>query len=277
MSQRARILVADDEAHVRKFLVDALAVQGYEVERASDGQEALQLFRKTPFDMVITDLRMPRMDGLTLLKALHEEDPTVLVVVITGYGTVEDAVEAIQNGAFNFLSKPVSLKQLYEVVRKGMEHRRYLLEEAEVLPYMSKELIFKIPSDRKFIPGIASSILRNLEDMRYPLNPNDRFTIPLAVDEALLNAIEHGNRNDPDKKVRVTCRITEEWVEISVEDEGEGFDPDSIPDPTTPEQMTATRGRGLFLIRHYMDEVRFNEKGNKITMLKYNRRIRPVS
>ncbi|HID11014.1 MAG TPA: response regulator [Candidatus Latescibacteria bacterium] len=272
MSQKVRILVADDEVHVRKFLVDALVAQGYEVEEASDGRDALERFRKAPFDIVLTDLRMPRMDGLALLKAIHEEDPAVLVVVITGYGTVEDAVEAIQNGAFNFLSKPVSLDQLYQVVRKSIEHRRYLREKVEVLPYMSKELHFQIPSHRRFIPGIASSILRNLEDMRYPLSPAERFTIPLAIDEALLNAIEHGNKNDANKKVRVRCRITERWVEISVEDEGEGFDPSSIPDPTDPEHMTAIRGRGLFLIRNYMDEIRFNEKGNRITMLKYNRR-----
>jgi len=266
------ILVVDDEPWVRRFLATALSTKGYEVKEASDGKEALEVFRRSSFDMVLTDLRMPRMDGLELLKVLQEEDPTVLVVVITGFGTVEDAVEAIQNGAFNFLRKPVGLEQLYEVVRKGMEHRRYLLEEVEVLPYMVKELSFRIPSQRSLIPGVASAILRNLEDMGYSLSPTERFSIPLAIDEALLNAIEHGNHDDPGKNVTIVCRITEGCLEVTVEDEGEGFDPRSVPDPTAPEQMAMTRGRGLFLIRNYMDEVRFNERGNRITMLKYNRR-----
>ena len=94
------------------------------------------------------------------------------------------------------------------------------------------------------------------------------FGIDMAVREAITNAIVHGNKEDDTKQVELSLSCGQRAVEIQVKDEGEGFDPGSVPDPTSPENILKTSGRGNFLIRTFMDDVRFNERGNEITMIK---------
>jgi serine/threonine-protein kinase RsbW len=94
-----------------------------------------------------------------------------------------------------------------------------------------------------------------------------RFKLRVALSEALANAIIYGNRNNSDKSVEVKVVVTSQTVEVYVSDEGDGFNPADIPNPTLPEGLEQTSGRGLFLIREMVDEVRFNEKGNSICMM----------
>lgn len=94
------------------------------------------------------------------------------------------------------------------------------------------------------------------------------FAIRLAVEEALVNAIKHGNGSDPSKKVRIEYEIDSDKVRIRIEDEGPGFDPEDVPDPTDPEFLERPCGRGLMLMRHYMSHVVFSERGNCVEMLK---------
>lgn len=99
-------------------------------------------------------------------------------------------------------------------------------------------------------------------------NEHAIFAIRLALDEALSNAIRHGNQNDPSKQVTVDFVVDEEHVRVRVTDDGPGFDPDTLPDPTLDENLERPHGRGVMLIRAYMTEVSFNERGNSITMIK---------
>lgn len=94
------------------------------------------------------------------------------------------------------------------------------------------------------------------------------FAIRLALDEALANAIHHGNRDDPGKKIQIHVTIDDQQLAISIRDEGEGFKPDHIPDPTLEENLERPNGRGVMLMRAYMTDVQFNEKGNQVTMIK---------
>jgi serine/threonine-protein kinase RsbW len=94
------------------------------------------------------------------------------------------------------------------------------------------------------------------------------FAVKLALEEAVINAIKHGNELDDTKKVTVSFALSEDSATLAVRDEGEGFNPEDVPDPTAPENLTATCGRGLALIHAYMDEVYFNDEGNEITMVK---------
>jgi serine/threonine-protein kinase RsbW len=96
----------------------------------------------------------------------------------------------------------------------------------------------------------------------------DVFAVRLALEEALVNAIRHGNDSDPAKEARLRYEITPERVVAEVEDQGPGFDPDKVPDPLAPENLEKPSGRGLFLIRCYMTWVRFNECGNRVTLCK---------
>jgi serine/threonine-protein kinase RsbW len=94
----------------------------------------------------------------------------------------------------------------------------------------------------------------------------DRFSIKLALEEALVNAIKHGNQMDRAKKVQISFRILADRFEISITDEGPGFDPADVPDPTAFENLERPCGRGLMLMRHYMQEVAYNSRGNSVTM-----------
>lgn len=96
----------------------------------------------------------------------------------------------------------------------------------------------------------------------------DVFGMGLALEEALVNAIRHGNQNDPSKHVQVRYRVSQQRAMVDVEDEGQGFDPDSVPDPTAPENLRRPSGRGVFLMRHYTDEMRFSGRGNKVLLCK---------
>lgn len=119
-----RILVVDDEEGLREFFADSLETEGHEVSTAGDGAEAYELLRRRGFDLVVTDLKMPRIDGMELLRRVKAEQPDVELVVLTAHGTVDSAVEAMRLGAFEFIQKPISSPdELRLVVRRALERR----------------------------------------------------------------------------------------------------------------------------------------------------------
>lgn len=114
--------------------------------------------------------------------------------------------------------------------------------------------------------GFVEELLRRLEENQW--EQHDIFSIQLAMEEALVNAIKHGNRMDAAKKVRVHCEMSPELLRVEVEDEGEGFDPSQVPDPTDPEQIENPHGRGILLMRTFMSRVEYNETGNRVLLEK---------
>ncbi len=113
---------------------------------------------------------------------------------------------------------------------------------------------------------VVARLLEELEQQSWA--DHDKFAVHLALEEALVNAIKHGNQKDPTKSVEVVCRMAEDRVEIQITDDGEGFDPNSVPDPTDEENLEIPSGRGLMLMRCYMTSVEFSRKGNQVTMVK---------
>ena len=105
---KANILVVDDEESIRAFVVDALAEAGHRVAQASDGEAALALLAANSFDVVLTDLKMPRIDGSALLRQIRQDYPETEVILLTAHGSVAGAVDAMRHGAFDYLQKPVS-------------------------------------------------------------------------------------------------------------------------------------------------------------------------
>lgn len=123
-----------------------------------------------------------------------------------------------------------------------------------------------IDSDTAQGQRIQSDILALAQTCEF--SEPELFAIRLAIEEALVNAIKHGNGSDPSKKVRIEYEINPEQVRIRIEDEGPGFDPDAVPDPTDPEFLERPCGRGLMLMRHYMSLVEFSQRGNCVEMFK---------
>ena len=119
-------------------------------------------------------------------------------------------------------------------------------------------------------PKEVSTFMRRLLRLltTYDFQANEVFAIQLAVEEALVNAMKHGNEMDRSKSVHVAFALGPKEFRIRIRDEGQGFDPAEVPDPSTPENLERTSGRGHWLIRHYMHEVRYNETGNTVTLIR---------
>ncbi len=126
----------------------------------------------------------------------------------------------------------------------------------------------RLVNDRDQINALRDHIVEGAEGLGYPKAAC--FAIRLALEEAIVNAFKHGHRTIPDKPIHVTFGVTPARVDICVEDQGPGFDPDAVPDPTESEQIDAPSGRGLFLMRAYMSEVSYNPRGNCLR-LRYER------
>ncbi len=124
-SKGAKILVVDDNEEIVAVLVEYLTKVGYEAHPAYNGKEALDIFEKNKFQMVVTDLEMPEIDGMQLIEKVKAIDEYAVIIVITGYGTIERAVQAIKKGAYDFITKPVSLQGLEVVINRGLE--RYFI------------------------------------------------------------------------------------------------------------------------------------------------------
>lgn len=128
----AEILIIDDERAIRKTLTEILSFEGYKVEEASDGEEGLKKFKEKNYDLVLCDIKMPKLDGIEFLQRAGETNPDVPIVMISGHGNIETAVEAVKKGAYDFISKPPDLNRLLITIRNAMD-KSTLVSETKVL------------------------------------------------------------------------------------------------------------------------------------------------
>ena len=135
----ANILIIDDEKAIRKTLTEILSFEGYKIEEASDGEEGLRKFREKTFDVVLCDIKMPKIDGIEFLQKAVEINPDVPIIMISGHGNIETAVEAVKKGAYDFIQKPPDLNRLLITIRNAME-RNNLVNETKTL----KRKAFKV-------------------------------------------------------------------------------------------------------------------------------------
>src|SRR5512137_2824487 len=151
-----KILIVDDEVNMRLVLKTMLTKEGYDVETAADGLEALALLKRHDVTACVTDLRMPKLDGMGLLNRMVEEYPSIPVIIITAHGTVATAVDALKKGAFDYITKPFDQEELKNVIGKAVKTR--VLSEEEVRLVSSEldrsEIVGKSPSMAKIFDVI---------------------------------------------------------------------------------------------------------------------------
>src|SRR5512136_581346 len=116
-----KVLVSDDELSMRQFLEILLKKEGHQVVCTGDGQEAWARFQAEPFDLVISDIKMPKMDGLELLRKVKERRPALAVIMVTAYASPEDAIAAMKAGAYDYLTKPFKLEEIKSVIHNALE------------------------------------------------------------------------------------------------------------------------------------------------------------
>jgi response regulator RpfG family c-di-GMP phosphodiesterase len=164
--ERPRVLVVDDEKFIRDILADFLGMEGYIVRTADDGRSALSELARARYDMVISDLKMPNMGGIELLKEMARICPDTLTVIMTGFGTVETAIDAMKRGAYDYILKPFKVEEIIHIVQRGLEKRRLeaenlRLREAVSLYRVSEAITASLSLD-EVVSTIEQSALREV-------------------------------------------------------------------------------------------------------------------
>ncbi len=144
MSKNGRVMVVDDEENIREVLSNYLDSLGYEVVTASDGEDALRKFEIGGYDLIISDLLMPTIDGLELLKAVREKDRDVIFLMITGYPSIETAVDAIKQGAYDYITKPFHMEDVKIRIERSFE-KKNLRDRLSTIQGFVWALLFSIP------------------------------------------------------------------------------------------------------------------------------------
>lgn len=157
MSESVNILVVDDEKGIREGCRRILMAEGYAVEVAENGQAGLQLVQSKPFDLVLVDLMMPVMGGLEMMEAVHKLDPEIIMIVITGFATIETAVDAMKHGAYDYVPKPFTPDQLLAVVNRGLEKRRLSLQAQRLMEERDQKLL-EVAREESKIHTIVNSM-----------------------------------------------------------------------------------------------------------------------
>lgn len=294
----ANILIVDDSAVDRRLVAGLLKGDpSLDVATAENGRDALDLLRKAPVDLVVTDLQMPELDGLELVRELRTHGPHVPVILMTAHGSETLAVEALEQGAASYVPKT----QLADMLRDTVSQVLALTSADRSYERLSAcqtraEFTFLLENDTALIDPLVDLIQQIVYRMGL-CDETGKFRVGMAFQQALLNAVIHGNlelshdqvqdarenllssggrglieqrRNEQpyrDRRVLVDVRMTKNEATLVVRDEGRGFDVASLRAHDN-NGANLSGGRGLRLMRMFMDDVQFNAVGNEVTMVK---------
>ncbi|MCC9605871.1 response regulator [Blastopirellula sp. JC732] len=291
-----RILVVDDNPVDRTLIEGLLANNNrgnLQVALAASGEEGLRAIPDFRPDVVLTDMQMPGMDGLELVERIREQFPLIPAVLMTAFGSEELAITALQRGAASYVPKRNLAASLMETLGKVLASAHHDRQQARLGQCWSQtEFHFVLENDVQLIGAVTAHVQHYLKQFRH-LDDSQLLRVGIALDEAIRNAMHHGNLELSsslkesggdryfeeaarrrsiapyhERRVFFTARELGNESHYIVRDEGPGFDVSKVHyDPEDIEQLTRPSGRGLFLIRTFMDDVRFNEHGNEITMI----------
>ncbi|HKR00035.1 MAG TPA: ATP-binding protein [Pyrinomonadaceae bacterium] len=264
--ERRRILIVDNNDELRAMLEQVLRELGHEVVATGDREQALMREDLDEFDLIISDLTEDEHAGIQLLSEIKRKRLMVPVVVSSDEAQQPGVVKAFKMGAANFLRLPYNKDELRDIVEKTLSYKLRFVDDLRVLPYVREKIDFELPSDLTLMNGVLQYLIERVSKLG--LIKPERSNLFIALDEAFVNAVKHGNRNDPRKLVRITAELSAKEARFTVEDEGDGFNVQEIPDPRDPSNLFKTSGRGVLLIYNIMDEVQYNERGNRLTMVK---------
>ncbi|QEF98251.1 Transcriptional regulatory protein DegU [Stieleria maiorica] len=299
------ILVVDDSDVDRLLMKGLLSADvDWLVSQAKNGVEAVDMVTYALPDVVVTDLNMPEMDGMQLVSHMAESFPEVPVILVTGTDDSKIALRALRHGAASFVPKQQLAESLLETVEQVLAVRdadHY--DERIVQLTTNTRYRFVLGNDPTLISPIVDRIQQGMIAMQL-CSATQRMHIGIALEEALLNAMLHGNLEIPaekltetrnllhegktspiveerrqeqpyaDRTIHVAADFNRSRAQLVVGDSGSGFDVDAKWPASGDESINEEAGRGLVLIRTFMDEVLFNETGNELRMTLNN--LRPV-
>jgi CheY-like chemotaxis protein len=287
------VLVVEDSRTQAEGIRFLLEESGFAVALVGDGQDALDALASGLPDVIATDLQMPRLNGLQLVDAVRRKYPSVPVVLITAHGSEVIASKALRKGAASYVPKSVLEQDLVPTLENILavtQAERHQQRAFECLAQCDSAFI--LDNDVSLIAPLLGHLDGLLARLKL-CDPTERMRVGVALQEALLNAIYHGNlevsselrqqdekvyhdlvrrRREQapyrDRRVHFRACLTPTEAVFTIRDEGPGFDPSKLPDPTDPTLLERVGGRGLLLIRTFMDRVEHNETGNEIVLAK---------
>jgi len=293
------ILVVDDSAVDRRLVGGLLEKRfPWRIEYAADGVEALARMKNLAPDLIVTDLTMPTMDGLELVRSLRVHHPEVPVILMTAYGSEALAVEALAQGAASYVPKSSLAAKLADTVEGVLGLARASQSREQLMRCLVRtEFSFALENDPAMIDPLVDLVQQMIAGMKFT-DFAGRLQISVAVKEALLNALFHGNlqitqqeieavsdhlleENETslveqrraqapynERKLFVDVKITGEEARFVIRDQGPGFDVHAVSGVNDQGNPELERGRGLSLMRTFMDQVVFNEAGSEVTLIK---------
>lgn len=288
-------LIVDDSPVDRRLAGSVLEkLDGASVVQAASGLAALDQLAITQPDVVITDIQMPDVDGLQLVLEVRRKYPRIPVVLMTARGSEDLAGQALESGAAAYVPKRRLLQDLLPTVERVMSINYINRQSTRVMQRLSQQdSSFVLENELPLLLSLATH-LRDTVNTLWRCDPVQVLRIGMALEEALVNACLHGNlelnselreadeglfqslsrqraTQSPysDRRIFVDAQCTPTTFQCVIRDEGNGFDPTRLPDPFSEESLERTTGRGLTLIRSFMDEVQFNERGNEVMLIKH--------
>ena len=295
MSAEPRVILLVDDSPTQLGQMQLLLEhEGYKSLSAPTAEDALEIAGQQPIDLVVTDLEMPGMSGLDLVMMLKMQHPNLPVILTTARGSEELAVKSLEQGAASYVPKRNISDDLVETIQRTLSVADTEQERLLFSQYVDRITIeLKLENDDKLLPQILARVEQPLLELGI-VDQATSMHIGVALDEALRNAMIHGNLEvssdlreqengqayldmiqarlqDPEyaaRRVHVRLDADHDEATIIITDEGPGYDVGQQPDPTNPDNWEEVSGRGLLLIRSFMDEVHHNETGNQITMIK---------
>ena len=274
--QKRRILIVDNNDDLRAILENVLGNLGCEAVVTSDREEALNRDDLDQFDVIISDLTEEDTHGNDQSLAQSNGKPNrelhrrCLLTPVTSNAEETVIVKAFKMVAANYLRLPYNREELREIVEQTLAYKLRYVDDPNLLSHTHEKIEFELPSDLALMNGVLQYLLERVAKLG--LIAPERSNLFIALDEAFVNAVKHGNKNDPTKRIRIGAELSPKEACFTVEDEGEGFDVQTIPDPCDPANLFKSSGRGVLLIYNIMDEVEYNAQGNRVKMVKRSER-----
>lgn len=297
---QTKVLIVDDSVMDQRLAGTLLEKDtGWKAIYARGGAEALELIDREKPNVVLTDLLMEGMDGLELVDIIRSRHPLVPIILITSKGSEEIAIQALKRGAASYVPKKSLLTDLVDTVEQVLTAAQTDRQHQRLLGCLARlESHFVLENDKALIPPLITYFQEQMARLQL-CDQTIRVRVGVAVEEALLNALYHGNlevsselRQEDDatyhrlaeerrhlapfreRRIHLRANLSRNEAVFVVRDEGPGFDPAQLPDPTDPTNLERTSGRGLLLIQTFMDAISYNPSGNELTMIK--RRCEPA-
>lgn len=249
-----RILIIDDHDDLATALEEVFTAVGHAVETLKSREDALDIANFDQFDLVITDLDVnsPRRQQLNGSAPVEWGD--------------QEHIKAFKVSAANFTRSKFEETELKEIVATVLDYKTRHIDSKESNQEVHEHIEFEVPSALSLMHIVLEYLMKRVETSG--VVRAEQSNLFVALDEAFVNAVKHGNKYDASKLVRITTDVSKDEARFTIEDEGEGFDVNSIPDPLDPENLFKTSGRGVLFIYNIMDEVVYNDRGNRLTMVK---------